>query len=278
MNKACSRHRVCTLLYFGAAAELPLSTIRHPQKTLICPVSLRPFDYNLFVDSDVTSSYTIVNVHPGFFILAGGKLSVTRMRRNERRILLSDNPANHHHSIKQDKVPWSIIDLLLILIIWKIMLTDTITGAVEDHFEHLGFSPAFATCTAGVIVHAIPILVVWLAIIRRHNLSWNSFGFRRPTRKDWIQFIPWMLFSNLLSFIVLWITFSFLWTGPSSKAGSAESVGFFLTMLMGSVVAPIVEEIINRGGDLQVSSLSFRRILHGLMNTLLDHYFFLLGA
>lgn len=67
---------------------------------------------------------------------------MTRMRRNERRILLSDNPTIQHDSVKHDKVPWNVIDLLLILIIWRIMLTDTIMGAVGDQFEHLGFSPA----------------------------------------------------------------------------------------------------------------------------------------
>ncbi|MCM3342617.1 hypothetical protein M3650_29340 [Paenibacillus sp. MER TA 81-3] len=67
---------------------------------------------------------------------------MTRMRRNERGILLSDNSTIHHDSVKHDKVLWNVIDLLLILIIWRIMLTDTIMGAVGDQFEQLGLSPA----------------------------------------------------------------------------------------------------------------------------------------
>ncbi|MGG4397967.1 CPBP family intramembrane glutamic endopeptidase [Paenibacillus thiaminolyticus] len=101
--------------------------------------------------------------------------------------------------------------------------------------------------TAAFLVHIIQLVVIGLVVIRKYHLSWTAFGFRRPTRKDWLQLLPWALITNLFSLLVLWLTFTFLWTAGSSKAESPESIGFVLTLIMGAVIAPFVEEAVNRG-------------------------------
>ncbi|WCF10567.1 CPBP family intramembrane metalloprotease [Paenibacillus thiaminolyticus] len=113
--------------------------------------------------------------------------------------------------------------------------------------EHLGLRPAYAHYTAAFLVHLIQLVVIGLVVIRKYHLSWTAFGFRRPTRKDWLQLLRWALITNLISLLVLWFTFTFLWTAGSSKAESAESLGLVLTLIMGAVIAPFVEEAVNRG-------------------------------
>ncbi|RJG18870.1 hypothetical protein [Paenibacillus thiaminolyticus] len=78
--------------------------------------------------------------------------------------------------------------------------------------EYLGLCPAYTHYTAAFLVHTIQLVVIGLVIIRKYHLSWTAFGFRRPTRKDWLQLLPWALITNLISLLVLWLTFTFLWT------------------------------------------------------------------
>ncbi|TDL47699.1 CPBP family intramembrane metalloprotease [Paenibacillus dendritiformis] len=160
---------------------------------------------------------------------------------------MSNNLIPPPRTNEQVKVPWNGIDVLFIIVIWRLLLSAPVMNAAAVPLEYLGLLPAYARYTAAFLIHIIQLAVIGLVIIRKYQLTWTSFGFHRPTRKDWLQLLPWALLANLISLLVLWVTFTFLWSEGSSKAESAESVGFILTLLMGAVVAPFVEEVVNRG-------------------------------
>lgn len=160
---------------------------------------------------------------------------------------MSNNLTHPPRADERGKVTWNGIDVLFILVIWRLFLSAPVMSIAAAPLEHLGLRPPYAHYTAAFLVHLIQLVVIGLVVIRKYHLSWTAFGFRRPTRKDWLQLLPWALITNLISLLVLWFTFTFLWTAGSSKAESAESLGFVLTFLMGAVIAPFVEEAVNRG-------------------------------
>lgn len=147
---------------------------------------------------------------------------------------------------EQYPVDFNGVSFLLVMI-WMIALsTKTVYELVGNFMQQIGVvisSPGF---TGGIVVHIIQILFTWLFIIRHYNLSWKTFGFRKPKRQDWIFLIGWFFISILVSAFVLYLTFSFLDIG-SSKANNMETAGFLLSILMTTIIAPIEEELGFRG-------------------------------
>lgn len=158
------------------------------------------------------------------------------------RTLFSSFQRSYNHQ----SADWGGMVTLLIVIVMFTLGTETVFGVVGEVFRQLGTTSSTGEYIAGVIVYAVQMAAVWLLIIRRYNLSWRDFGFRPLTGRDWVSLIPWSIGAILLSFLALWIT-SLFWAGESTKADNIESAGFILSMIMVSLIAPIVEETAFRG-------------------------------
>ena len=197
---------------------------------------------------------------------------------------MRNNPIRPPGANERGSVPWKGTDVLIILIIWRLLLSAPVMNAFAIPLEYLGLLPAYARYTAAFLVHIIQLAVIGLVIIRKYQLTWTSFGFRRPTRKDWLQLLPWALLANLISVLVLWVTFTFLWSEGSSKAEAAESVGVIVSALIfGAGHAP--ELMLNAFVTGSVFALFYEKrgtlwmpvMLHGIMNATVIFIFYLLS-
>lgn len=195
--------------------------------------------HNLDIEVALASFYIITTVRKKWLISL-------RYARKRKGLIFLEHQSSLNHS-RQHNVPWKVVDVLLVLIVWRLLLTKTVVDFMDSLFQQLMSSPAIANYIAFIAIHIIQMAVVYLFIIRKYKLTWSNFGLRTPTKKNWAHLVPWAIMANLVSFLALWITFTFFWTDGSSKQEAVESIGFFLSLFMVSVAAPIVEETVNRG-------------------------------
>lgn len=147
---------------------------------------------------------------------------------------------------QQFQAKWSGLDTFIVLLAWLILSTGTMFRVAGRLFEPLFSSSVMADYIGAVAIHVALLVIVGAFILLKYEISLKNFGFRSLTKQHIKSLCLWIVIGLVLNTIVLSFT-ALIWSGESSKSDTMESTGFFLSLLMVALIAPLVEEVIFRG-------------------------------
>ncbi|MEI3606173.1 CPBP family intramembrane glutamic endopeptidase [Pseudogracilibacillus sp. SE30717A] len=141
---------------------------------------------------------------------------------------------------------WSGLDTSIVFIAWLILSTEPLFNGAGRIFDKLFSSPVIADYIGAIVIHLVQLIIVVVFVLSKHQISWKNFGFRSISKQSLKHLFLWSIIGLILNATVLSLT-ALVWSGGSSKADTIQSTGFFLSIVMVAIIAPIVEEIVFRG-------------------------------
>ncbi|MEI3612699.1 CPBP family intramembrane glutamic endopeptidase [Pseudogracilibacillus sp. SO30301A] len=141
---------------------------------------------------------------------------------------------------------WSGLDICIVFVAWLILSTETLFNGAGRIFDKLFSSPVIADYMGAIVIHLVQLIIVGVFVLSKHQISWENFGFRSISKQNMKKLFIWSIIGLILNATFLSLT-ALMWSGEASKTDTIQSTGFFLSIVMVAIIAPIVEEIVFRG-------------------------------
>jgi len=158
------------------------------------------------------------------------------------------------------RVRWTLLDIVIVVVAAFILTTLVLVGVQVINRLDLDFigdlfrgRELLGNMLLGALIYGLLLLLIYVWIIWRRQVSWRELGFRTPPLLPMLLTIPifvgQLLLIGIVNIVVTQIVGPF--ENPQIEAltdpGGFNWLSFFAVFVVGAIIAPIVEETLFRG-------------------------------